>query len=387
MMLAPCTRIGQSRRVFLRISRGVVQMGAFVLLTACGGAASVVTPAVKTCAEDPTQAKCVVASADTGLRYYANTRGGRFMGTALDTLFLSPPAGYTTLVAREFSLFTPKNVLKWDAVHPTRATFNFTRPDAMLAFAQANGMKMRGHTLAWYNQNPLWLLSGGFSADTMTQILKDHIAAVVGHYKGSLYAWDVVNEAFTDAGALRDTVWGKAIGKGYIETAFRAARAADPTALLFYNDYDLETTAAKQDAVYNLIADFKSRGVPIDGVGLQSHFLVNPDGTGAPSLSQLQTTYARFAALGVRIQITELDVRVQTPGTTAAALAGQLQVYSNVVNACLGVTACEAIIVWGVTDSESGIPGKFPGWGSALLFDANLTKKTTWATVKSALGG
>ena len=309
------------------------------------------------------------------------------MGTALDTLFFSQLAGYTALVAREFSMFTPKNVLKWDAVHPTRATFNFTRPDAMLAFAQANGMKMRGHTLAWYNQNPSWLLSDGFSADTMTQILRDHIAAVVGHYKGALYAWDVVNEAFTESGALRDTVWGKVIGKGYIETAFRAARAADPAALLFYNDFNLETAAAKQDAVYNLVADFKARGVPIDGVGLQSHFLVNPDGTGAPSLSQLQATYARFAALGVRIQITELDVRVQTPGTTAAALAGQLQVYSNVVNACLGVTACEAIIVWGVTDSESGIPAKFPGWGSALLFDANLNKKTTWTTVKSALGG
>ena len=238
IMLAPCTRIGQSRRVSHRISRGVVQMGAFVILTGCGGAANVVTPAVKTCLEDPTQAKCTVAPADSGLRYYAK-RGGRFMGTALDTLFFSPLAGYTTLVAHEFSMFTPKNVLKWDAVHPTRATFNFTRPDAMLAFAQANGMKMRGHTLAWYNQNPSWLLSGGFSADTMTQILKDHIAAVVGHYKGSLYAWDVVNEAFTEAGALRDTVWGKVIGKGYIETAFRAARAADPAALLFYNDFNL----------------------------------------------------------------------------------------------------------------------------------------------------
>ncbi|MEP6617951.1 MAG: endo-1,4-beta-xylanase [bacterium] len=358
------------------------------MLAACGGdSPGPAAPVAKTCVEDPAQARCapVTPPVDSGLRYYA-TKSGRYMGTSLDALFGG--TAYNALVAKEFNMFTPGNVLKWDAVHPARTTYNFTKPDAMLAFAQANGMKMRGHTLAWVNQNPGWLTSGTWTADTLTQILKDHIATVVGHYRGTIYAWDVVNEAFNDgAAALRANVWSNVIGRPYIETAFRAARAADPATLLFYNDYNIETAGAKQDSVYNMIVDFKARGVPIDGVGLQAHFLVNADGTGAPSKAQLQATFQRFAALGIRIHVTELDVRVQTANTSSAAFAAQNQAYADIATACFSVTACEALIVWGVTDSESWIPGTFPGWGSALLFDGAMTKKTTYTAVKTGIGG
>lgn len=370
-------------------ARSAIYLSAVVLLAACGGdSAGLTVPVTRTCTEDPTQSKCVTTTpvVDSGLRFYA-AKSGRYMGTSLDALFNSSTA-YNALVAREFGMFTPGNVLKWDAVHPSRASYNYTKPDAMLAFAQANGMKMRGHTLAWVNQNPAWLTSGTWSPDTLTQILKDHIAAVVGHHKGTIYAWDVVNEAFIDGAAtLRPNVWSNVLGRSYIETAFRAARAADPATLLFYNDYNIETAGAKQDSAYNLIVDFQKRGVPIDGIGFQAHLLVNADGTGAPSKAQLLASFQRFAALGVKIHITELDVRVQTANTTTAALTAQNQAYNDIASACFSVSACEALIVWGVTDSESWIPAAFPGWGSALLFDGSLAKKSTWTSVKTGIGG
>jgi len=369
----------------MRATAHSVLLCVLILVASCGGATSEPI-ATKTCAEDPTQAKCttVTPPVDSGLRFYA-TRSGRYMGTALDAAFGATPA-YDALVSREFSLITAANAQKWQTIHPTRATYNYARADAMLAFAQANGMKMRGHTLAWQNQNPTWLTNGAFPADTLAQILKDHITSVLTHYKGTIYAWDVVNEAFNANGTVAATIWSNALGRSYIETAFRAARAADPATLLFYNDYNLEFTGAKQDSAFALIQDFKSRGVPIDGIGFQAHFQINADGSGVPSKASLTSTFQRFAALGVKIHITELDVRVRVPGAAAAELAAQTQAYGDIVGACLAVPACEAITVWGVTDSESWVPSTFPGYGSALLFDNSLAKKPTWISVKSGLG-
>ncbi len=363
-----------------------VGVAALTILTACGGAGTAPS-AVKTCAEDPSQAKCAVAPVpvDSGLRFYA-ARNNRVVGAALGTTF-GTNAAYDALVAREFSVITAENAQKWQTIHPSRATYNYARGDQLLAFAQSRGMKMRGHTLVWHNQNPAWLTSVTWPADTLTLILKDHITNVLTRYKGTIYAWDVVNEAFNGNGTLSATIWSNTLGAGYIETAFRAARAADPATLLFYNDYSLEFPGAKQDAAAALIADFKARGVPIDGIGFQAHFQINPDLTGVPSRASLTSTFQRFAALGVKIHLTELDVRIRTPGATAAEVTAQGQAYADVVAACMAVPACDAIVVWGVTDSESWVPGTFPGFGSALLFDGSLAKKATYTAVKGALGG
>jgi endo-1,4-beta-xylanase len=362
----------------------LIAIAGLSLIGACGGGGGVSEPSVKTCAEDPTQSKCVVVPPDSTLRLSA-AKTGRYFGAAQDSYFHSSPA-YDALLAKEFNMLTPGNVLKWDAVHPQRGTYVFTKPDDMLAFAQANGMKMRGHNLAWLNtQMPSWLLNGSFSADTLTQILKDHIATVVGHYAGKIYAWDVVNEAFAGNGTIQPSIWFNTLGKSYIETAFRAARAADPATLLFYNDYSLEFPGAKQDSAFALIQDFKARGVPIDGIGFQAHFQINNDGTGVPSKASLIATFQRFAALGVKIHLTELDIRVRTPGATQAELNAQSQGYSDVVGACVAVSACEAIVVWGITDAESWVPSTFQGYGQALLFDVSLNKKATYTAAKSPL--
>jgi endo-1,4-beta-xylanase len=357
---------------------------------ACGGSgdSGTTTPGEKTCQQDPTQAKCVTPPATT-LRGLASAKGRSF-GVSVDaTFFGANPAAYDSVVAREFNLIVAGNVMKWSSIHrDSRYSYRWTNPDAMVAFAQANGMKVRGHTLVWYQQNPAWLTNTTWAPETLKVVLKEHIDSVVGHYKGKILAWDVVNEAFNDGtGTLRVTgsPWATTLGAGYIDLAFQEARAADPAALLFYNDYNLETPGLKQDSVFARISSMKARGIPIDGIGFQAHFQVNADATGVPSKETLVATFNRFAALGLKIHITELDIRVRTPGATAAELAAQSQGFTNVTAACLAVPACEAMVVWGLNDGESWVNTTFPGYGQALLFDDSYGKKATYNAVSSAL--
>lgn len=369
---------------------------ALLTLAACGGGgADPISPPTttdKTCAQDPTQAKCQTTTPPTTtstLRALAAAKG-RSIGTALDaTFFGTNAAAYDTLVAREFNMIVAGNVMKWEPLNRNgRFTYRWANPDLFVAFGQANGMKIRGHTLAWYQQNPTWLTNTSYSVDTLKAILKEHIDSVVTHYKGKIYAWDVVNEALADGtGALRPNApWGP-IGRDYIDLAFREARAMDPATLLFYNDYNLELPGNKQDSAYALITGMKARGVPIDGIGFQAHLQITADGNGVPSQSALVTTFSRFAALGLKVHITELDVRVPVPNPSTTVLNAQQQAYTNVVSACLAVAACEAIVVWGVNDGESWVPGTFPGYGVPLLFDDALGKKATYNAVRTALGG
>lgn len=365
-------------------------------LTACGGAAGDGTgttpPAEKTCQQDPTQAKCVVTPPVTTTLRGLSAAKGRSFGVSVDaTFFGTSPAAYDTVVAHEFNMIVAGNVMKWSSIHrDSRYAYRWTNPDAMVAFAQANTMKVRGHTLVWYQQNPTWLTSTTWNPETLKVVLKEHIDSVVGHYKGKVVAWDVVNEAINDgSGTLRTTgsPWASTIGASYIDLAFREARAVDPAALLFYNDYNLEFPGVKQDSAFALVSGMKSRGVPIDGIGFQAHFQVNNDGTGVPSKDVLVATFNRFAALGLKIHITELDIRVRTPGATSAELTAQSQGFANVAAACLAVPACEAMVVWGLNDGESWVPGTFPGYGQALLFDDSYSKKATYTAVSSALSG
>jgi endo-1,4-beta-xylanase len=363
---------------------------AALALGACGGGGSdsgTTTPSEKTCQQDPTQAKCIVPT--TTLRGLASAKSRSF-GVSVDaTFFGANPAAYDAVVAREFNLIVAGNVMKWSSIHrDSRYAYRWTNPDSMVAFAQANGMKVRGHTLAWYQQNPAWLTNTTWDPETLKVVLKEHIDSVVGHYKGKILAWDVVNEAFNDGtGSLRVTgsPWATTLGAGYIDLAFQEARAADPAALLFYNDYNLETPGLKQDSVFARISGMKTRGIPIDGIGFQAHFQVNADATGVPSKETLVATFNRFAALGLKIHVTELDIRVRTPGATTAELAAQNQGFTNITAACLAVPACEAMVVWGLNDGESWVLGTFPGYGQALLFDDAYSRKATYNAVSSAL--
>ena len=279
----------------------------------------------------------------------AAASSGRYFGTAVSAWKLGDST-YSTILDREFTSITAENEMKWDTVEPSPGSFNFAPADSIVAHASAHGQRMRGHTLVWHSQLPSWV-SSITDADTLRRVMNNHITTTMTHYKGKIDAWDVVNEAFADgtSGQLRSSVFRNVLGTGFIEEAFRTARAADPAARLCYNDYNIEDwNAAKTQGTYNMVRDFRSRGVPIDCVGFQSHF-----GSGGPP-SSFQTTLSNFAALGVDVQLTELDIA--NAGTTA---------YGNAVRACLNVPRCTGITVWGIRDSDSWRAGENP-----LLFDA-----------------
>jgi endo-1,4-beta-xylanase len=330
-------------------------------VTASAEVGSTVTPAVA-----PTAAP---------LRDLASARG-LLIGAAVAVDHLNNEASYRTTLNREFNAVTPENAMKWDATEPNRGQFNFSGADQIVNSAQQNGQTIRGHTLVWHSQLPGWV--SGLDANNLRSAMQNHIQTVAGRYAGRLDAWDVVNEAFEENGSRRQSPFQQRLGDGYIAEAFRMAKAADPTAKLYYNDYNIEGINAKSDAVYNLVRSLKEQGVPIDGVGLQSHFILNQ----VPG--NLRQNIERFAALGVDVAITELDIRIQMPADSNE-LAQQASNFRTVVDACRAVSRCREIKVWGITDKYSWVPNVFPGYGAPLLFDDNYAAKPAVEAVAQGL--
>ena len=317
---------------------------------------------------------------------------GLLVGAAVNpALFAEAP--YASTLAREFNMVEPENVMKWGAIRPAQDKFNFGPGDEVVAFAQSHKMKVRGHCLLWSEYNPVWLSKGNFTSEQLSRLLREHITTVMKHYSERVFAWDVVNEAFLANGAIEPSIWydGPGIGfagKGtaYIEQAFRWARAADPKALLFYNDYDTEGLNAKSDAVYAMVKDFKRRGVPIDGVGIQAHIF----NFGLKEISSLAANLARLTALGVQVHITEMDVALPLDATAAVLdqsdLARQADVYRFVATACLQQPGCTAFQTWGFADKYSWIPGYTKGAkGRALLFDQSYAPKPAYNALREVL--
>ncbi|WP_341720906.1 endo-1,4-beta-xylanase [Micromonospora sp. FIMYZ51] len=293
----------------------------------------------------------------------AAAQSGRYFGTAVAVNRLNDSA-YTTILNREFNQVTAENEMKIDALQPQQGQFNYGNGDRLVQHARSQGMQVRGHTLAWHSQQPEWMRN--MSGQTLRNAMLNHVTQVATHYRGQIAWWDVVNEAFEDgsSGARRDSNLQRT-GDDWIEAAFRAARAADPNAQLCYNDYNIDNwNDAKTQAVYRMVRDFKNRGVPIDCVGLQSHFT---GGSNYPS--NYRTTLSSFAALGVDVHITELDIR-NAPSDA----------YRNTVNDCLAVPRCKGITVWGIRDSDSWRSNESP-----LLFDGGGNKKAAYTAVLNAL--
>jgi len=206
------------------------------------------------------------------------------------------------------------------------------------------------------------------------KILRAHVTAVAGHFRGKVFAWDVVNEGLDEDGSLRDTFWLRCIGPDYIEKAFRWAHTADPKAKLFYNDYGIETEGVKARRAYDLVGDLKKRGVPIHGVGLQMHLdRIISDVFVARTMQQ-------FADLGLEVHITEMDVRLPEPAGTRDVLM-QTEAYRMMARRCVQAKNCTALLTWGVSDRYSWIPDFFPGYGSALLFNKDYQPKPAFKAV------
>ncbi|MEU0810019.1 endo-1,4-beta-xylanase [Streptomyces sp. NPDC005970] len=335
-------------------------------------------------AEHPAGGAADTAAGDT--RVQANPtlrevadRTGRFIGTAINDGRLGD-ATYANIAKTEFSSVTAENAMKWGSVEPNRGQFNWAAADRLVSFAQSNNQKVYGHTLVWHSQLPNWLANGSFSNAELRTIMTDHVTTQISRYKGKVQRWDVVNEAFNEDGSLRQSKFQQQLGESYIADAFRAARAADPGAKLFINDYNTEGTGAKSNGLYNLVQRLKSQGVPIDGVGFQSHLIVNQ----VPST--VKANLQRFADLGLEIVVSELDIRMATPADSTK-LQQQAANYKTVAQTCLAISRCAGITVWGFGDRDSWVPGTFPGQGAANLYDNNYQPKPAYTAFRDGLAG
>ena len=310
--------------------------------------------------------------------------GGRHdlrIGTAVDMAALNADQTYRDRIASEFSAVTPENVMKWEVVEPERGRYDWAAADQLVAFAKRNGQKVRGHTLVWHNQLPAWVTGGTFTADELRGILRKHILDEVGHFRGKVWQWDVVNEVIDDSGNLRDTIWLRTLGPDYIADAFRWAHQADPAAKLFLNDYNIEGLSAKSDAYYALAIKLRREGVPVQGLGAQGHFGVQ---YGFYSAADIAENLRRFERLGLETAITEADVRMPMPADVVK-LQSQAQGYTVLVQGCLLASRCNAIVVWGYTDKYSWVPGVFEGQGAANLLDENFQPKPAYDAVRATL--
>jgi len=328
------------------------------------------------------------ATDNNTLRYYAD-KNQKSIGVALCTY-----KGYDNErkeATRQFNMMVCENEMKMDALQPSKGSFSFGGADNLVSLAQQNSMVIRGHCLVWHSQVPGWLSSDGkkndknWTRDEALEIMKNHITKVMQHYKGKVREWDVVNECLDDDQTTvrsnpnsydlrQQSVWQRAIGDDYIDSAFVYAHQADPDAILYLNDYGVELQGkAKSLAFYNLAVSLKEKGIPIHGVGLQCHFSIGEvDGV------KLNRTIKRFAEAGLKCIITELDMGI--PSTTAANKEEQARLYRMITDIVLNNDNCPSMVIWGVKDNDSWRTNSNP-----LLYDSGMGKKSAWYGVRSAL--
>jgi len=310
------------------------------------------------------------------------------------SIYAGGDAAGTALVETQFNSISPENDLKWERIHPTPQGFNFEPADRYVEFGEKNHMFIVGHCLVWHSQTPRWVFEDDkgnpVSREELLRRMHDHIAAVVGRYRGRVNGWDVVNEALNEDGTLRRSQWQRIIGDDYIAKAFEYAHEADPKAELYYNEYSLENEAKRKGGV-DLIRKLLAQGIPVAAVGLQGHYNME-----WPAVENVDSTIARFRELGVKVNITELDVDVLPrvrPGNsadisaraegsansnpyTAGLPAPQQQALAARYAALFHVflmhrDAITRVTFWGVTDGHSWL-NNFPARGRTnypLLFD------------------
>ena len=332
------------------------------------------------------------------------------IGAAVDS------QSYTThgpILKTHFNSIVAENDMKFDALEPSENSFSYGNADKIVAFASANDMKLRGHTLVWYSQNPAWVFNGSggtVSKETLLARMKNHITKVMQHFQGKVYAWDVVNEAMMDDGSYRTgsladdkkSRWYEIIGQSYIAEAFRAAHAADPTAKLFYNDY-YDYIPAKQQGIYNMLKGLLAEGVPVHGVGMQCHLNIEPstktDNQGYhQSVENLEKAIELYSSLGLEVQVTELDLSLYIPGVTydqstfytAATFTEALQIQqANRYKAFFELfrrhrNVISGVTLWGIADDNTWLSEFSSGRKDfPLLFDTNHMPKKAYDAVMS----
>ncbi|CCM00685.1 uncharacterized protein FIBRA_02724 [Fibroporia radiculosa] len=304
-----------------------------------------------------------------GLNYLAREAGKLYFGTATDNSEFNETR-YQHILNNylHFGQITPENSMKWYATEPEPGVFNFTAANAIADLAFRNGMILRGHNCVWYDELPAWVTANNYNASELAYIVANHCGTLVGHYRGHVCNWDIINEPLNDNGTFRQDVFYDTLGESYIPIALRAARAADPNAKLYINDYNIEGVGVKSTALQNLIKQLQADDVPIDGVGFESHFIVGEVPT------TLVENMQAYAALGLEFAITELDIRMELP-ETPELLEQQKTDFNTVIHACMSVPQCVGVTVWDWTDKFSWIPSSFPGYGAACPWSSDYVRK------------
>jgi len=336
---------------------------------------------------------------EDGLRAVAAGQGLSIGSAAHDDHILDDP-DYATVLGREFDSLTPYTAMKWGQIHPDPKRYDFSGADALVDFARAHRMRVRGHTLVWGGAadppNPAYVNAASSPAE-LRRLMSEHITTVMQRYAGRVDRWDVVNEPITVLGeagesdGLSDHVFLQQLGPGYIAEALAIAHAADPKARLFVNDFFVLKPGPKQDRYFRLVRELLNAGVPLHGVGFQGHlaFLpaAPPGDVDFPTQDEIEATLARFGALGVDVEITELNVHTwRFSGDRAARLERQREIYAGAVRACAAVAACKAVTVWLFTDRyPTSIEAALNLDGEPLLFDNDYAPKPAYFGVRDAL--
>jgi endo-1,4-beta-xylanase len=301
------------------------------------------------------------------------------VGASVSVSLMKNNSKYNGVVSKEYNSITAENAMKFGGLHPAENTYFWTDADYLVDYAQANGKRIHGHTLNWYTSLPTWVTNYVGDSTAWENLLKTHIQTVVGHFKGKVASWDVVNEAFNDDGTLRNSIWVQKLGADYISRCFKYAREADPNAVLFYNDYGNEYSAAKRTAISNMIASFKTRGIPIDGIGMQFHM------TNTQTDANISAAITSAAATGLKVHISELDIRLNDAKVAGYVLtqayadqqAGRYKFVIKTYNA-IPVGQQFGITTWNVGDADSWVPGWLGAPDFPLPFDRNYLRKPAY---------
>ncbi|KAI0641297.1 endo-beta-1,4-glucanase [Trametes meyenii] len=304
----------------------------------------------------------------------ARSAGKLYFGTATNNVELNDTAYFGIL--NDFGTFgqlTPANSMKWIATEPERGVFTSCEarrmPRPPLGRGNTEGCDT-GHNCVWYNKLPDWVTNATWAVPELARVVQEHCFNIVRHWRGQI--WDVVNEPFNDDGTWRETIWYNALNTTYIPLALHAARAADPHAKLYINEYNVTGTGPKATSLKSLVKELKRAGVPLDGVGVQAHETVGEVPT------DIRQNLEEFTALGVEVAITELDVKFETLPPDEQGLAQQRRDYETIVAACAAVERCVGVTVWDFTDKYSWIPRSFVGAGDACPWDDELRKKPAY---------